>query len=106
MSHIDHPPEKASLKRQALPNRRASTFVGFEIEGQKFTASASYFPDGSLAEVFLNAGKHSSSLDASVRDSAVLCSIALQFGAPAEVIRHALSSPSPLGTAIQLLSEE
>jgi hypothetical protein len=46
------------------------------------------------------------------RDSAVVCSIALQFGIPVDTIRHALLrdargiANSPLGAALDLLAGE
>ena len=96
--------------RLRLPNRRASETFSFECGGQHYNATVSRFPDGSLAEIFLSNGKAGSDSDAAARDSAVVCSIALQHGTPVDVIRKALLrdprgvASSPLGVALDLLS--
>ena len=65
-----------------------------------------------LAEIFLGNGRAGSDIDAAAKDSAVVCSIALQFGVPVEVIRKALLRDSqgrpsgPLGAALDLLAKE
>jgi hypothetical protein len=48
------------------------------------------FSDGRLAEIFLMNGKVGSDTAAAARDSAVMCSLALQFGTPVETIRRPL----------------
>ena len=50
--------------------------------------------------------------DVNARDAAIVCNIALQFGAPAEVIRKALCRDSQgrangsLGVALNLIADE
>jgi hypothetical protein len=96
------------MTRERLANRRASETFDVEVAGLRYTATVSYFPDGRLAEIFLTNGKAGSDADAAARDSAVVCSIALQYGAPAEVIRRALlrdaqeAASSPLGAVLDL----
>jgi hypothetical protein len=51
--------------------------------GLRFTASASRFPDGRLAEVFLDNHKAGSAIGVLVRDGAIVLSFALQHGADA-----------------------
>jgi hypothetical protein len=98
--------------RARLPNRRASEQIAFECEGFKFVATVSRFPDGRIAEIFLTNGKCGSDSDVAARDSAVVCSIALQFGAPLDTIRRALIRDSqgrpngPLGAALNILAGE
>ena len=64
-----------------------------------------------IAEIFIGNAKAGSHSDAAAKDAAVVCSIALQFGVPLEVIRKALlrdsagRPSSPLGTALDLISE-
>jgi hypothetical protein len=77
-------------QRQRLANRRAAETFGFECSGLHYTASISRFFDGSLAEIFIGSAKAGSHSDAAAKDSAVVCSIALQYGVPVETIRHAL----------------
>jgi hypothetical protein len=77
----------------------------------RFTCSASWFEDGSLAEVFLTNGKAGSQAGINAQDSAVVASIALQFGVPLGVLRHALMRDSqgcpsgPLAAALDRFAE-
>jgi hypothetical protein len=45
-----------------------------------YTASICRFTDGTLAEIFISSSKAGSDSDAAAKDSAVVASIALQFG--------------------------
>ena len=100
-----------SLRRR-LDNRRASETFNIDVEGRRYKCSISRFSDGSLGEIFLSNNKSGSDSDCAARDSAVVCSIALQFGAPLETIRRALMRDSrgrtngPLGVALDVLSKE
>jgi hypothetical protein len=76
--------------RSRLPNRRASSSFNFECGPHSYIAMVWYFPGTHLAEIFLGNGRAGSDIDAAAKDSAVVCSIALQSGIPAEVIRKAL----------------
>lgn len=99
------------MTRERLPNRRPSESFAFECGGMSYVATLSRFADGRLAELFLANHKNGSDVDAAARDSAVVCSIALQHGTPVEVIRRALLrdsrglASSPLGTALDLIAE-
>jgi len=79
--------------------------------GLKFTATVSRFDDGRLAEIFLNNNKAASEADINASDAAVVTSIALQYGAPVEVIRHALkrntdgSAAGALAAALDFIAE-
>src|ERR1700746_2133046 len=99
--------------RGRLPNRRASTSFNLKSGPQGYLAPVSIFPGTHhLAEIFLGNGRAGSDIDAAAKDSAVVCSIALQFGVPVEVIRKALLRDSqgrpsgPLGAVLDLLAEE
>jgi hypothetical protein len=98
--------------RERLPNRRASTQLDFECGPHRFIATVSYFPGtNQLAEIFLGNGRAGSDVDAAAKDSAVVCSIALQYGVPVDVIRRALlrdaqgRASSPLGVVLDILAE-
>ena len=80
--------------REQLPNRRASQQLAFECNGLRYVATVSFFPDGRLAELFLSNAKAGSHSDSAAKDSAVVSSIALQYGVPVDVIRHALLQDS------------
>ena len=101
-----------SSARERLPNRRSSETFNFDWLGMPFTATISRFPDGSLAEIFLTNHKTGSHADTAARDSAVVASIALQFGADLETLRRALLRDSqgrasgPLGVALDLIAGE
>jgi hypothetical protein len=96
--------------RQRLPNRRASEQFTFRCSGLDYIATISFFPDGLLAEIFLNNAKAGSHSDSSARDSAVVCSLALQHGVPLDVIRNAVLrdahgvAGSPLGECLDRIS--
>jgi hypothetical protein len=96
-------------RRIRLPNRRESETFGLEAQGLKFTCTASRFPDGRLAEVFLQSHKTHSMAGINAQDAAVVCSLALQHGVPLDVIRRAFDvkgrASGPLATALDMLAE-
>jgi ribonucleoside-diphosphate reductase alpha chain len=100
------------MARERLPDRRASENFNFTWNRIPFTATISRYPDGRLGEIFLASNKAGSQLDAAARDSAVTCSIALQFGAPVDNIRTALlreanGTPcSPLAAALDEIGKQ
>ena len=79
------------MTRETLPTRRRSEVFDLTHDGLRFTAGLSRFDDGRVAEVFLDAHKTSSPVAAAARDGAVLASLALQFGAPIDTLRSALT---------------
>jgi|SRR6516225_8162075 ribonucleoside-diphosphate reductase alpha chain len=101
-----------AMTRHRLANRRASIVFGFECNGLRYTASASWFDDGRLGEVFVGNHRADSHADACAKDAAILASIALQFGAPLDVLRRALLRDSqgrpstPIGCALDLLAKQ
>ena len=98
------------MTRLRLPDRRASTVFSFECTGLHYTASASWFDDGRLGEVFVGNHRPDSHADACAKDAAILASLALQYGAPLDVLRRALLHDSqgrpstPIGCALDLLA--
>ena len=100
------------MSRERLANRRASETFSFRCNGMPYSATVSRFSDGRLTEIFISNGKAGSDADAAARDSGIVCSIALQFGAPVETIRRALLrnsrgvASSPLGIALDSLADE
>jgi hypothetical protein len=104
--------EGAAMTRQRLSNRRHSKSFAFEANGLRYVATVSKFHDGRLAEIFISNSKVGSHSDAAVRDSAIVASIALQYGASLDEIRGALlrdshSRPSsPLGHALDIVAKE
>jgi ribonucleoside-diphosphate reductase alpha chain len=99
------------VTRERLANRRRSETFGFECAGLQYTATVSWFDDGRLGEVFLSNHRADSHADACAKDAAILASIALQFGAPFDVLRKALLRDSqcrpstPIGCTLDLLAD-
>lgn len=98
--------------REKLPNRRSSEIFDFQAMGLKFTGSVSRYPDGRIAEVFLDNHKAGSAIGTLVRDMAIVFSFAVQHGADAEEIRKALCRDSdghplgPLGAALDIIAKD
>jgi hypothetical protein len=67
-----------------------------------------FYPDGRPGEMFLNADRPNSLLDFLMSDAAILASIALQYGASLDELRHAMKRDmagkpsSPIGQALDL----
>jgi hypothetical protein len=78
----------------------------------KFTASASRYADGRLAEVLIDNHKAGSAIGTLVRDTAIVFSLAIQHGADPEAIRRALCRDGagralgPLGAVLDILAGE
>ncbi len=78
--------------RRRLPNRRRGESIGFEFRGAPYRVCAGRFEDGALAEVFIDCqAKGMLPIADDAKDAAVCLSIALQYGAPPEVIRAAMT---------------
>jgi ribonucleoside-diphosphate reductase alpha chain len=98
--------------RKLLPHRRHHEVRNLDLNGIRFTIGIGRFPDGALAEVFIDAGKAGSSIDGVARDGAILVSLLLQHRVPLAAIRHSITrnpngtAASPLGAIIDLLARE
>ena len=98
------------MTRRHLANRRLAETFEFTVAGLPYTCTVGRFPDGSIAELFLNSHKSDSAADTNARDAAIVFSIAVQCGADPELIRRALSrnaqgqASAPLGTALDLIA--
>lgn len=78
--------------RERLSDRRPSYSFSFEYEGHTYRATAGIFPDGRLAEIFLDVpGKLGSPLQANAHNAAILTSLLLQHGVAPEIIRHSVT---------------
>jgi hypothetical protein len=97
-------------QRDRLPNRRAAISTSFERAGTGFEMTVGHYADGRVGEIFLNADRANSLLDFLMSDAAILASIALQYGAPLDEIRHALkrdirgAAASPIGAALDRIT--
>lgn len=85
------------MTRELLPERRASFNFTVAIQGEKYHVTVGYYPDGRPGEVFVDriytksSAKVGTLLDSLCRDAAILVSMALQYGAPPDVMAHAIS---------------
>jgi hypothetical protein len=92
--------------RRLLPKRRGNE--SFELRHGKFTFHVSvgyYSEDDGVGEVFIDAAKAGTELEAYARDLAITFSIGRQYGAPLDVLAHALTrendgSPSTILGAV------
>jgi hypothetical protein len=97
-------------RRERLSDRRESTTFDFEFAGLHYACTHSAFVDGRVGEVFLNNRKHDSASDMWARDGGIVVSLALQCGAPLEVLRKAVGRDakdqptSPIGAALDLIT--
>jgi hypothetical protein len=103
---------RRTFSRRELPSRRGGENFEFEFSGVRFIASVRYggVTDLSPREVFLNAEKPDSAADLAARDSAVLVSIALQYGIELGELKRSLSrnldgsAGSPIAQLLDLLT--
>jgi ribonucleoside-diphosphate reductase alpha chain len=105
------------MTRGRLPPRRGCTTFEFDHKSASgavlhYTCSFGRFDTGRLAEVFLQNTKAGSDSDSNAREAAIMCSIALQYGAPIDVLRKAAlrnannTASTPLGHALDLIAAE
>jgi hypothetical protein len=105
------------MTREHLPPRRGCATFEFDHKSASgaalhYTCSLGYFDTGRLAEVFLQNTKAGSDSDSNAREAAIMCSIALQYGAPVDVLRKAVlrnadnTASTPLGHAPDLIAAE
>src|SRR5882757_192895 len=92
------------LDRKRLANRRGHWLYRFECDGQSYTGGIGRFPDGRIAEIFINGSKVGTAAETNAQDAAIVASLALQHGCPIDTIRHALArlggSAGPLATLL------
>jgi hypothetical protein len=99
-------------ERRRLPNRRSSVTFNFECASLRYSCTASWFDTGELGEVFLGNHRADSHADACAREAAILASIALQFGAPLDILRKALlrdqrgNASTPIGVALDKIADD
>lgn len=101
--------------RAILPTRRESDRIKFEFSGIKYYGTIGYTVisgESRISEIFLQAGRIGSGIEAIARDTAVAASLALQYGCPVDVMRNAVTrlddkSPAgPLGMFLDLVVDE
>lgn len=99
------------MSRDRLPNRRFCESVHFDHWGIPFEATLGYYQDRRLGEIFLNAGKLTSTADILAKEAAIVASFALQFGASLDDMRAAMPRTTegepegPLGKLMDILGD-
>jgi hypothetical protein len=90
--------------RSALPARRAAEAFELRHGGKAavFHVTLGYYDDGRVGEVFITGAKAGTEVEANVRDTAILVSLALQHGVPLEVMRNAITREAD-GTASTII---
>lgn len=106
--------------RLTLPQRRPTFVFDMRDDAGRVDLTVSYStveapgtpPPHTIAEVFITSRKIGSSAEAIARDAAILLSLALQYGCPLDVIRHALTrnqdgtAQSLVGRVVDRVNEE
>jgi hypothetical protein len=90
--------------RELLRTRRNNRSLSIECEGHGYRATAGFFDDGRIAEIFLDTGKMGTPLQANADTAAVLASLLLQHGVEPAVILHSITGPIAL--ALQKFMED
>jgi hypothetical protein len=79
--------------RAHLPHRRAADIRTFQHDGRRYRVTFGCFPNGNLAEVFIDCGKPDSTLQSHADDAGVLVSLLLQHDVAPSVIRRSIAGP-------------
>lgn len=98
--------------RCALPQRRFTETFNFRHWGLEYTISFGRYPNGNIGDFFINCGKSGEQAETLARDSAVILSLALQYGTPIDAMLHAISrdadgKPSgPIGALLERIAAD
>lgn len=101
-----------NVLREQLPPRRGADLINFQCGGMEYTAAYTRYPDGRLAEVFINSNKVGTATETNARDASIILSVALQHGADEANIRGAITrdpdgtANGPIGVLLDLLAAE
>jgi hypothetical protein len=96
--------------RTRLPDRRLHELFEIDHAGIHYVVGVGRLPNGSLAEIFLNAPKTGTAAALNAQDAAIAASLPLQHGCPVETLRRALtrnpdgSAAGALGAVLDVLS--
>jgi hypothetical protein len=99
------------MTRTPLPARRIHETLQLQHWSMHYTVGLGRSDQNApVTEVFINCGRSGEQSETLASDSAVLLSIALQYGVPIEVLQHAITrdpdgKPSgPIGAIIDLIA--
>ena len=97
------------MNRERLPNRREGDNFDFIVGSTHFSASVRR-SEGQLREVFIHGPKIDSDVDMTIRDAAILISIALQYGIKVSEMAHSMGrnpdgrASSPIGEILDIIN--
>jgi hypothetical protein len=103
--------ERLSERRRVLPNKRPLERFELAFRGRDYAISVGRYDDGALAEVFIDASKASTDAADDARAAALVLSLALQHGCPAETVRRAATRDASgrpadiVGAVLDMLAE-
>lgn len=99
--------------RTTLPARRIHETIHVHHWGKRYVVGLGRAgQDAAVSEVFINCGRSGEQAETLASDSAVILSIALQYGVPIKVLEKAITrdpdgKPSgPMGAIIDLIATE
>jgi hypothetical protein len=96
-------------KRVKLPNRRYHETFSLQHWNMTYKIGLGRSDDGVVQEVFINCGRSGEQAETLARDSAILLSLALQYGVPKEAMKKSITrnldnTPTgPIGAIIDIL---
>lgn len=99
------------MSREKLRNRRQTLSLTVQHKNRDYLGSVSYFESGRVAEAFIQCGKAGTEIEALGRDTAVILSLALQYGCPLEILREAITreedgtAAGPVGALLDKIEE-
>lgn len=104
------------MPRETLPPRRGAVTREIRWPPERgigsIQISIGFYDNGRPAEVFVNGCKAGTDVQAVARDASILLSMALQYGAPIDVVQKAITrdergaAGSLIGAVVDLIAEE
>ena len=79
--------------RKSPPKRRSNETRSFRCDDHNYNATAGFYPNGALAEIFLDCGKVGTPLQVTAENAAILVSLLLQHSVNPETILHSVTGP-------------
>lgn len=98
--------------RRHLPQRRYSEQFSFRHWNMEYDVGVGRYVTGAIGDLFINCGKSGDQAETLAKDSAVILSIALQYGVPIEAFSKAIqrdasgNAMGPIGAIIDRLASE
>lgn len=78
------------MSRKKLAGRRYSESMTFWFEGRRHDVGLGFYPDGRLAELFVECAQVGSTMNLLMKEAGIAISFALQHGCTVETMRKAM----------------